>query len=178
MFFRESDHQPRAPGRLAHQAFRIHGERDEAKIDAAFVKGLDLRLRREILEEDSDGGDALGKEAESPAKEAPVCLGVDPDHELPGLFAGRLPRQSDGPVGRSQDTPRLLQEPLARGASSTRRFVRTSNCTLSSRSRFRICWLREGWEVCSRVAACPKCSSSATATKYRRCRSSMDLSHR
>src|SRR4051812_29167395 len=51
--------------------------------------------------------------------------------------------------------------------------VRFSNRTPSSSSSLRICSLTAGWATCSRSAARRKCSSSATATKYLRCRSSM-----
>ncbi|MOA42909.1 hypothetical protein D3C78_1650040 [compost metagenome] len=49
--------------------------------------------------------------------------------------------------------------------SATRRLVRSNRQTPSSSSSAWICWLSGGWEMPSRAAARPKCSSSATATK-------------
>jgi hypothetical protein len=42
---------------------------------------------------------------------------------------------------------------------------RSNSSTPSSRSSRRICWLTAGCTMCSRSAARPKCSSSATVTK-------------
>jgi len=50
---------------------------------------------------------------------------------------------------------------------------RCSNRSPSSASRRRICWLTAGWAIRSRSAARVKWASSATATKYARCRSSI-----
>jgi len=60
--------------------------------------------------------------------------------------------------------------------SSTLRVVRTNNTTPKSRSSSRIARDRGDCDMCNRVAARPKWSSSATATKYRSCRSSMGAS--
>src|SRR5690606_38945918 len=43
---------------------------------------------------------------------------------------------------------------------------------------WRICWLSEGCAVCRRLAARVKLSSSATATKYLRCRNSTSKGYR
>ncbi len=56
--------------------------------------------------------------------------------------------------------------------SLTCRVVRTSSATPSCRSRSRIARDSGGCAMPSREAARPKCSSSATATKYRSCRTS------
>src|SRR5262249_28525560 len=57
--------------------------------------------------------------------------------------------------------------------SSTRRRSRENSLSPSSSSSVRICWLSGGCDKCSRAAARPKWSSSATATKYRRCLNSI-----
>src|SRR4051794_13152416 len=54
------------------------------------------------------------------------------------------------------------------------RCVRLKSRTPSSSSSLRICSLTAGCATCRRSAARRKCSSSATATKYLRWRSSMD----
>src|SRR5690349_11688415 len=54
----------------------------------------------------------------------------------------------------------------------TVRRSRSNNRTPRSRSRDLICCDNEGPAMCNRAAARPKFSSSATATKYRNCRSS------
>ena len=50
---------------------------------------------------------------------------------------------------------------------------RCSNCAPTNSSSRRICWLRVGWAMNIRSAACVKLPASATATKYRRCRNSI-----
>ena len=52
--------------------------------------------------------------------------------------------------------------------SRTERVLRSKSWTPSSFSSCRICWLSGGCAICSRLAARPKCSSSATATKEER----------
>jgi hypothetical protein len=61
------------------------------------------------------------------------------------------------------------------GVSRTLREVRSSSRTPSSRSSRVICWLTAGCTIRSRCAARPKCSSSATVTKYCNALSSMPL---
>jgi hypothetical protein len=56
---------------------------------------------------------------------------------------------------------------------STRRCDRRKRATPSSSSSCLSWTLREGWETCSYLPACRKLKFSATATKYRTCRSSM-----
>src|SRR5438132_460897 len=58
------------------------------------------------------------------------------------------------------------------GVSSTRRRVRVKSATPSSSSSARMARDSGGCEMCSASAARPKCSRSATATKYRNCRKS------
>lgn len=48
--------------------------------------------------------------------------------------------------------------------SATRRLLRSNSRAPSSSSSAWICWLSGGWEMPSRAAARPKCSSSARAT--------------
>jgi hypothetical protein len=120
MSFRKRDHHPDAPGRFAGQAFDLHGKHDESKVDAPFVKRPDLRLRREVLEEDLDAGNGLVEETQRPAQETPMRLGVDSDDELLRLLAGRLARQSDGAVALRQDVAAPPGTAPA-GARSTRR---------------------------------------------------------
>src|SRR4051812_10774997 len=62
------------------------------------------------------------------------------------------------------------------GVSSTRRVVRTNSTSPSWRSSSRIARDSGDCDMCRRSAARPKCSSSATATKYRSCRSSIGTS--
>ncbi len=57
--------------------------------------------------------------------------------------------------------------------SRTARPDRSNSGSPSSRSSWRICALTPGWATCSRAAALVKPASSATATKYSSCRSSM-----
>jgi hypothetical protein len=57
--------------------------------------------------------------------------------------------------------------------NETRRWLRSNSRTPSSCSSFRTCSLTAGCAICSRSAARRKCNSSATATKYLWCRSSM-----
>lgn len=52
------------------------------------------------------------------------------------------------------------------GVSATRRVVRSKSCTPSSRSKRRTATDSGGWVMCSRSAARPKWSSSATTRKY------------
>jgi hypothetical protein len=59
--------------------------------------------------------------------------------------------------------------------NSIRRVVRRSSCTPRAVSRLRICCESGGCAMCSRAAARPKCRSSATATKYRSWRRSIDI---
>src|SRR5215216_238594 len=63
---------------------------------------------------------------------------------------------------------------LPGSVSDTLRWVRSKSRTPSSASSLRICSLTAGCATNSRSAARRKWSSSATATKYLRCRSSMD----
>src|SRR4051812_20492280 len=63
---------------------------------------------------------------------------------------------------------------LPASVSDTLRCVRSRRRTPSSSSSLRICSLTAGCATCRRSAARRKCSSSATATKYLRWRSSMD----
>src|SRR5438067_91385 len=58
------------------------------------------------------------------------------------------------------------------GVSSTRRRVRVKSTMPSSSSSARIARDSGGCEMCSASAARPKCSRSATATKYRNCHNS------
>lgn len=58
-------------------------------------------------------------------------------------------------TGSRKDSPALV--------SRTERVLRSKSWTPSSFSSWRICWLSGGWAICSRLAARPKWSSSATA---------------
>ena len=100
------------------------------------------------------------------------------------------PRTSPRPAAphdarrRSPHRPRpapaahVRAEPSPAGVSSTRRVVRTNSTSPSSRSSSRIARESGDCDMCRRSAARPKCSSSATATKYRSCRSSTGTSTR
>jgi hypothetical protein len=76
-----------------------------------------------------------------------------------GLAAADAPRLVDRLARRGEDPARPLEE---RGAG---REVRFSSGVPSSASSRRICCDSGGCAMCSRAAARPKCSSSATATK-------------
>ncbi len=94
-----------------------------------------------------------------------------PDRQIAGAAVGRLLREPPRMLDASENVLRLRRK--TRPASSAPRdggCGRAAHADLASSCR--ICWLSDGCEVCSRAAARVKFSSSATATKYRRCRSS------
>src|SRR5262245_7984826 len=62
------------------------------------------------------------------------------------------------------------------GVRATPRGERSNRAVPSSRSIWAICWLMAGWATCARAAARVKFCSSATATTYLSCRSSISRS--
>jgi len=64
---------------------------------------------------------------------------------------------------------------LPAAVSLTSRLVRTNSSVPRVRSSLRIWLLSDGWEMCKLAAAWPKCSSSATARKYRSRRGSRSI---
>ena len=102
-----------------------------------------------------------------------VAASTKPTRRLP-----TSPRAARCAVVRARSACASVRRASTRNAhpacvSVMRPFTRANSSAPSSCSRSRICRLSGGCAMCSRAAACPKCNSSATATNYRRWRSSM-----
>jgi hypothetical protein len=83
-----------------------------------------------------------------------------------GLGAAHLPYLARRLLDQHQDPAGTCQQARPASVNSTWFLVRWKRETPSSRSSFRICWLKAGWDRYIRPAARLKFNSSATATKY------------
>ncbi len=93
-----------------------------------------------------------------------------------GRAARRVRRSAASTASRAARPSRSSTDPAS--VSVTARLVRSSSATPSRRSSCRIARDSGGCAIPSRCAARPKCSSSATATKYRSSRVSMPPPYR
>lgn len=99
-------------------------------------------------------------------RERPVAVGeIGLDHFVPGLDPERQRHffVAQLKIAREFDLPVLLH--VRRAVDDILRELRTNSATPSVSSSAAICRLRGGWVMCSWVAARPKCSVSASATK-------------
>ena len=129
------------------------------------------RLLADLAQEHVDG-DRVGfggVRVEQRRQQFAGRTGLRGEHQRPGWPVPRARRAGPPPGGgdRIEGRPALAQQHRAGVGQVTPRRSRSSSSTPSRRSSWRIARDSGGWAIPSRTAARPKCSSSATATKYR-----------
>ena len=100
------------------------------------------------------------------AAEHQVRRGDRADRQLTDLAATRPLRRAPAPSAPTGRAPRA--ETPARVVGLRPGAVRLNSVTPELPPHLRICWLRGGCAMCRRAAARLKCSSSATAAKWRK----------
>ena len=130
-------------------------------------------VRSYVTSSGSTAGYAAANAASSRVRMSPAAATLDPTRSRPETEAAACnaavtPRSSPASVARAES-----RNAAPAGVSTTPRLVRRSSTAPTASSSCRIWVDSTCCATCTRRAPALKLASSATATKYRRCRSSM-----
>ena len=158
--------------RIAHRSSSTDTRRElvaaAALVGTVAVGGTLARGRRASSRRDSERAFRLYEDESTPDGIRRIARGqLDQSHD----------ELADGPKRRFATAVHDTRKRFKR-LRATVRLVRSSSATPSRRSSWRIARDNGGCAIPSRCAARPKCSSSATATKYRSSRVSIPPRYR